>query len=64
MGKKKAFILESRIIMDYLDREFSDIANCGPLSDSDPLMKASQEMLMARTDQLASSLYVVLMSRG
>ena len=64
MGNKKAFIIESRIIMDYLDREFSGVVKCGSLYDSDPINRASQEMIMAKTDSLASNLYVVLMSRG
>ena len=38
-GNRKAWILESRIIMDYLDREFSSIANCGRLYDDDPLQR-------------------------
>ena len=50
--------------MDYLDREFSSISKCGPLYEDDPLLRAHQEMLMAKTDALASVLYVVLMSRG
>ena len=40
MGNRKAFILESRIIMDYLDKEFSSISKCGPLYDDDPLQRA------------------------
>ena len=40
MGNRKAFILESRIIMDYLDKEFSGISKCGPLYDDDPLQRA------------------------
>jgi len=50
--------------MDYLEREFSGIAKCGTLYDSDPLKRANQEMIMAKTDQLAFNLYTVLMSRG
>ena len=64
MGQRKAFVLESRIIMDYLDAEFSTIARCGSLYDNDPLQRAEQEMLMAKTDQLASVLYGVLMYRA
>ena len=63
-GNRKAFILESRIIMDYLDREFSSIAKCGSLYDDDPLQRASQEIIMAKTDNLAMCLFGVLMSRG
>lgn len=63
-GRRKAFILESRIIMDYLDREFAHIANCGPLYDDDALQRSLQEMLMAKGDALASALYPVLLSRG
>ena len=40
MGRRKAFILESRIIMDYLDQEFSSISKCGSLYDDDPLQRA------------------------
>ena len=64
LGTRKAFILESRIIMDYLDREFSRISKCGPLYESDPLLRSHQEMLMAKADTLAGSLYPMLMSRA
>ena len=50
--------------MDYLDREFSSIAKCGSLYDDDPLQRASQEIIMAKTDNLAMCLFGVLMSRG
>ena len=64
MGNRKAYILESRIIMNYLEAEFSGIAKCGKLFSDDPLQRSNQEMLMARVDQLCSNLYIVLMSRG
>ena len=64
MGRRKAFILESRIIMDYLDREFGGMAKCGPLYDDDPLQRAQQEVIMAKGDGLASALYPVMMSRA
>ena len=64
MGNKKAFIIESRIIMDYLDREFSSIAKCGPLYEDDPLLRSHQEMIMNKGDSLAQVLYAVLLSRG
>lgn len=50
MGTRKAFILESRIIMDYLDAEFKGIAKCRSLYDDDPLQRAHQEMLMVKGD--------------
>lgn len=50
MGTRKAFILESRIIMDYLDAEFKSISKCGSLYDEDPLQRAQQEMLMFKGD--------------
>ena len=50
--------------MDYLDTEFKGVAKCGSLYSDDPLMRAHQEMLMARIDSLATNLYIVLMSRG
>lgn len=64
LGNRKAWILESRIIMDYLDREHSRIAKCGALYDDDALQRSLQEMLMAKGDQLAQVLYAVLMLRG
>ena len=49
-GTRKTWILESRIIMDYLDREHANIAKCRSLYSDDALYRTVQEMLMARGD--------------
>jgi len=49
-GTRKSWVLESRIIMDYLDREFARIAKCGSLYDEDALNRSLQEMIMAKGD--------------
>ena len=62
-GDKASFILESRIIMDYLDAKFKGTGFL-PLYEDDPIDRAGQEMLMAQVDGVAGNLFQVLMSRG
>ena len=50
--------------MDYLNNEFKSIAKCGSLYSDDPLMRAHQEMLMARIDSLPTNTYIVLITKG
>ena len=40
-GNRKTWVLESRIIMDYLDREFAGMARCGALYSDDALQRTS-----------------------
>ena len=62
--EKPLTILESKIIMNYLDEKYKNVAKCGPLLDQDPGKRAAQEMIMYRGDQVTTALYVVLMARA
>ena len=62
-GNKLALILESRIIMDYLDAKFKGTGFLN-LYEDDPIDRAGQEMVMQTADTVASQLYVIIMSRG
>ena len=63
-GSHGLTILESRIIMNYLDSKFGKTAKCGSLYAADPAERAMQDMIMYKGDQVAMSLYSVLMHRG